>query len=74
VHLDRALDWIKDESEDNLVGLTTGDNLAYMIYTSGSTGTPKGVMVSHLSIANHLQWRQKRFPLYSSDRFSTKHL
>ena len=51
---------------------TTPDNLAYLIYTSGSSGTPKGVMVTHRAICNHLQWRQRVYPLTADDRFLHK--
>ncbi len=42
-------DWqaIANESQENLIGDCTTDNLAYIIYTSGSTGQPKGVLVNH---------------------------
>jgi amino acid adenylation domain-containing protein len=50
----------------------TPDNLAYLIYTSGSTGRPKGVMITHRAICNHLQWRQRAYPLTSTDRFLHK--
>jgi amino acid adenylation domain-containing protein len=43
------LDWhiIAQESQENPLGRTISDNLAYIIYTSGSTGRPKGVLVTH---------------------------
>src|ERR1041384_3355734 len=50
----------------------TADNLAYLIYTSGSSGAPKGVMVTHRAICNHLQWRQRVYPLNAGDRFLHK--
>ena len=31
------------------------DAAAYVVYTSGSTGRPKGVVISHRSIAHHVQ-------------------
>ncbi|MCI0362342.1 MAG: amino acid adenylation domain-containing protein [Phycisphaerales bacterium] len=44
------------------------DNLAYVIYTSGSTGQPKGVMITHRSIAAHVQVMQGHYELSESDR------
>ncbi|HET8642176.1 MAG TPA: amino acid adenylation domain-containing protein, partial [Pseudonocardiaceae bacterium] len=44
------------------------ENLAYIIYTSGSTGSPKGVMIPHRAICNTLRWRQRAFPLDTTDR------
>ena len=41
-----------EESDANLVGPVTSDNLAYVIFTSGSTGKPKGAMISHRSLVN----------------------
>nr|NCS31493.1 AMP-binding protein [Microcystis aeruginosa F13-15] len=38
---------INQNSQDNLTGVVTANNLANLIYTSGSTGKPKGVMVEH---------------------------
>lgn len=46
--------------------------LAYVIYTSGSTGQPKGVLIPHKAICNHLNWRQRVFPLTADDRFLQK--
>lgn len=43
------------------------EDLAYVIYTSGSTGRPKGVMVEHRSVANRLNWMQRRYPLGQGD-------
>jgi amino acid adenylation domain-containing protein len=37
-------------------GFPDPDSLAYVVYTSGSTGRPKGVLISHRSLANHLDW------------------
>lgn len=54
--------------EDIPSGGVGPDNLAYVMYTSGSTGQPKGVLVTHRSVANHLAWRQRYFPLSPSDR------
>ena len=52
--------------------VVTADNLAYVIYTSGSTGAPKGVQITHGAICNHLQWRQRAYPLTGNDRFLHK--
>jgi amino acid adenylation domain-containing protein len=43
------------------------EDLAYVIYTSGSTGRPKGVMIERRSVANRLQWMQRRYPLGPDD-------
>ncbi|MPZ25911.1 MAG: amino acid adenylation domain-containing protein [Micromonosporaceae bacterium] len=43
------------------------DNAAYLLYTSGSTGRPKGVLTSHRSLANRLDWMQRRFQLDAGD-------
>jgi amino acid adenylation domain-containing protein len=72
VVLEASSQLLRAEGAQNLTNLSTADNLAYVIYTSGSTGTPKGVMVSHRAIVNHLQWRQKAYPLAASDRFLHK--
>jgi len=53
-------------------GSSAPGDLAYVIYTSGSTGTPKGVMIEHRSLANHMQWMQRRFPLAPDDRVLQK--
>ncbi|PCE30707.1 non-ribosomal peptide synthetase [Burkholderia ubonensis] len=40
---------------------------AYILYTSGSTGRPKGVVVTHGSLANHMAWMTRAFPLDADD-------
>jgi len=42
---------IRQESEVNPIGVTTGESLAYVMYTSGSTGRPKAIAVPHRAIA-----------------------
>ncbi len=36
-------------------------DLAYCIYTSGSTGRPKGTLLTHLGLANYLQWARAHY-------------
>lgn len=43
---------IATQDGENLPGVTSSRNLAYVICTSGSTGTPKGVMIEHESVVN----------------------
>ncbi|KYC36562.1 non-ribosomal peptide synthetase [Scytonema hofmannii PCC 7110] len=68
VCLDGDREQIAQNSQDNLVCKTTGDNLIYVIYTSGSTGQPKGVMIPHRGICNQLYWRQTSFGLTQADK------
>ncbi len=63
---------IESHSAENPRRLIFPDETAYVLYTSGSTGEPKGVMISHLSVVNHLLWRQKTYPLTVSDKFLHK--
>ncbi|MFN8596432.1 MAG: amino acid adenylation domain-containing protein [Anaerolineae bacterium] len=78
-------DWslIALESDDNPIGRTTPDNLAYMIYTSGSTGRAKGTLITHRNLVNayrawevayelhtvssHLQMANFAFDVFSGD-------
>ncbi|WP_373526933.1 amino acid adenylation domain-containing protein [Nostoc sp.] len=57
-------DWnkIAQESLENPVSNTTGDNLAYVIYTSGSTGKPKGVLGLHRGAVNRFHWMWETYP------------
>jgi amino acid adenylation domain-containing protein len=52
---------------DPVEAVASPGDLAYVIYTSGSTGRPKGVMIEHRSVANRLQWMQRRYPLGADD-------
>lgn len=62
VCLDIHKDEIVQESQENLIGASKADNLAYIIYTSGSTGTPKGVLGTHQGTVNGLHWLWKTYP------------
>jgi amino acid adenylation domain-containing protein len=41
---------------------------AYVIFTSGSTGTPKGVLVSHGSLAAHIEAVNRYYDMRPTDR------
>jgi amino acid adenylation domain-containing protein len=62
------------DSQTSVSGLTevSGEQVAYVIYTSGSTGDPKGVVVEHRSLASHMGWMQRTFPLGAEDRILQK--
>jgi amino acid adenylation domain-containing protein len=62
VCLDIHKDQIAQESPENLINISSSDNLAYIIYTSGSTGTPKGVLGTHRGTVNGLHWLWKTYP------------
>ncbi len=46
------------------------ESLAYVSFTSGSEGRPKGVLGRHGPLSHFLPWREKRFELKQTDRFS----
>ncbi|MCX6580361.1 MAG: amino acid adenylation domain-containing protein [Candidatus Aminicenantes bacterium] len=56
-----------DSFESSNFRASNPSNLAYIIYTSGSTGKPKGVMVEHCSLANLLNWVQRKYSLGEFD-------
>ncbi|TRU33563.1 MAG: amino acid adenylation domain-containing protein [Microcystis aeruginosa Ma_MB_F_20061100_S20] len=66
--LDRFTEEINQNSQDNLTGVVTANNLANLIYTSGSTGKPKGVMVEHRGLFNLAQAQIKTFNVQSNSR------
>lgn len=57
-----------EESDENLKGPESRDDLLYAIYTSGSTGTPKGVAVTHHAFLNLLAWQREHPTLGSPAR------
>ena len=66
--LEQVEEEINQNSQDNLTGVVTTNNLANLIYTSGSTGKPKGVMVEHRGLFNLAQAQIKTFNLHSDSR------
>ncbi|MBE8987838.1 non-ribosomal peptide synthetase [Nostoc sp. LEGE 12450] len=62
IALDTDWDTIQQESQENPLSTSEGNNLAYVIYTSGSTGTPKGVLGTHSGTVNGLHWLWKAHP------------
>ncbi|MDJ0557864.1 MAG: amino acid adenylation domain-containing protein, partial [Microcystis sp. M53599_WE4] len=66
--LDRFTEELNQNSQDNLTGVVTANNLANLIYTSGSTGKPKGVMVEHRGLFNLATAQIKTFNLQSNSR------
>ncbi|NCQ83109.1 MAG: amino acid adenylation domain-containing protein [Microcystis aeruginosa W13-18] len=66
--LEQVEEEINQNSQDNLTGVVTANNLANLIYTSGSTGKPKGVMVEHRGLFNLTQAQIKTFNLDSDSR------
>lgn len=61
VYLDTDWERIAQESEQELCGETTVENLAYVLYTSGSTGRPKGVAITHRNVFALLSWAKGVF-------------
>jgi amino acid adenylation domain-containing protein len=62
--LARAAAWTSGDTGDLAPGAqTVAKQAAYLIYTSGSTGRPKAAVVEHRSLANHMRWMAREFPL-----------
>ena len=62
---DATAECIRSQSQDNLDGAATAENLAYILYTSGSTGRPKGVMVTRGNLLNAYYGWEKEYRLGS---------
>jgi amino acid adenylation domain-containing protein len=60
---------ISSQSNENLLDIIPGENLAYIIYTSGSTGKPKGVQIAHQSLSNLLNSMQTSLQVTASEIF-----
>jgi amino acid adenylation domain-containing protein len=61
-------DEIASAPADNLLPVSTADDLAYIIYTSGSTGRPRGVEIRHRSLLNLVSWHQREYAVTAQDR------
>ncbi|NQX71712.1 amino acid adenylation domain-containing protein [Paenibacillus alba] len=55
-------------ASQELLGLPTELDPAYILYTSGSTGRPKGVVIPFASLTNFLFAMQEQFSLGEADR------
>jgi amino acid adenylation domain-containing protein len=58
---------LESENGEDVPGLATGKNLAYVMYTSGSTGVPKGVEIPHEALVNFLASMKERPGLTDRD-------
>ncbi len=70
VCLDRDLNIIERESDENPESKSTSGNLAYVIYTSGSTGRPKGVAIEHRQLTNYIFGIQERLEFEREGNFA----
>ncbi|MCK4258351.1 MAG: amino acid adenylation domain-containing protein [Halanaerobiales bacterium] len=61
-------DQLQHNSTENLLKISTSEDIAYVIFTSGSTGTPKGVVVKHRLVINVIEWVNRTFGVNSSDK------
>ncbi len=59
-------------ADANLPSAADLQHSAYVIFTSGSTGSPKGVVLTHLGLANHMQWELECLGLTSAHRMFFK--
>jgi amino acid adenylation domain-containing protein len=55
---------------DNIHGLTTAANLAYVIFTSGSTGRPKGIGVEHRQLTNYVEAIKSRLGFAAGESYA----
>jgi amino acid adenylation domain-containing protein len=69
VCVDSDRETITTQSNENLLDIIPGENLAYIIYTSGSTGKPKGVQIAHQSLSNLLNSMQTALKVTASETF-----
>jgi amino acid adenylation domain-containing protein len=70
--LDKEVEGVSDQSQENPISGVRGDHLAYVIFTSGSTGRPKGVTIPHRAISNHMFWILETFAFGEADRLLQK--
>jgi amino acid adenylation domain-containing protein len=69
VCVDSDRETIATQSNENLLDIIPGENLAYIIYTSGSTGKPKGVQIAHQSLSNLLNSMQTALKVTAAETF-----
>jgi len=65
INLEEYNKW--DESEKNLINVSTQENSSYVIYTSGTTGKPKGVTNIQKGTINRINWMDKCYPITTDD-------
>jgi amino acid adenylation domain-containing protein len=70
VCLDRDLEEIAQQSQENPTSGITSTNVAYVIYTSGSTGKPKGVTVENRQLINYSLDIIRRLEPAAGDNFA----
>jgi surfactin family lipopeptide synthetase C len=58
---------LSKEKTENLPSLNP-EQAAYILYTSGSTGKPKGVVISHASLATHVNSVVQEYQMTAKDR------
>ena len=69
--LDENQKRLAHEGTENLVDLSSSQNLVYIIFTSGSTGKPKGVAVEHRQLLNYLNAIREKLDLGEGCSFAT---
>ncbi|RDL30814.1 uncharacterized protein BP5553_10159 [Venustampulla echinocandica] len=57
------------QSTENILLVSSPENLSYCVFTSGSTGTPKGVLVTQGNLLSNLTALEEIYPATADSRF-----